>query len=87
MIISSSAVLLATINVSICHCNSTKKEKATYRRLISCKMQKIASHLYDVVVKQQPEAVALDDGDVVSAVWAAAGHRHRDALRNKTAES
>lgn len=50
-------------------------------------MQKIASHLYDVVVKQQPEAVALDDGDVVSAVWSAAGHRHRDALRDNTAES
>lgn len=26
------------------------------------------SHLYDVVVKQQPEAVTLDYGDVVTAV-------------------
>ena len=30
------------------------------------------SHLYDVVIEQQPEAVALDDGDVVSAVRTAA---------------
>ena len=29
------------------------------------------THLHNVVVKQQPEAVALHDGDVVASVWAA----------------
>lgn len=38
---------------------------------------KTLSHLYDVVIKQQPEAVALDDGDVVSAVGTTAVWRER----------
>lgn len=32
-------------------------------------------HLYDVVIKQQPEAVALDNGDVVSPVGTTAAWR------------
>ena len=39
--------------------------------------RKCFSHLYDVVVEQQPEAVALHDRDVVSAVWTAAERRKR----------
>lgn len=31
------------------------------------------THLYNVIIKQQPEAVALHDGDVMSTVWATAG--------------
>lgn len=34
-----------------------------------------SAYLYDVVIKQQPEAVALDDGDVVSAVGTTAAWR------------
>lgn len=41
------------------------------------------SHLYDVVVKQQPEAVALDDGDVVTSVRPAAADEE-ETQRNKT---
>lgn len=29
------------------------------------------THLHDVIVEQQPEAVALHNGDVMSSVWAA----------------
>ena len=36
------------------------------------------SHLYNVVIKQQPEAVALDDSDVVSAVGTTAEQKQRD---------
>lgn len=31
------------------------------------------AHLYNVIVKQQPEVVAFHDGDVVSPVWTTAG--------------
>lgn len=46
------------------------------------KKERTSPHLYDVVVKQQPEAVALDDGDVVSpvgttAVWRQTGGENK----------
>lgn len=37
-----------------------------------------SAYLYDVVIKQQPEAVALDDGDVVSAVGTTAAWDRRE---------
>lgn len=33
------------------------------------------THLYNVIIKEQPEAVALHDGDVMPTVWATAGKR------------
>lgn len=48
------------------------------------RIKKNVSHLYDVVIKQQPEAVALDDGDVVSAVGTTAETDDRwDTLRRQ----
>lgn len=34
-------------------------------------------HLYDVVIKEQPEAVTLDDGDVMTSVGTAGRRRKR----------
>lgn len=44
-----------------------KKKTALLTGLKENKM-KTQSHLYDVIIKEQPEAVALDDGDVVPTV-------------------
>lgn len=50
--------------------------------------EEISPHLYDVIVKQQPEAVALDNGDVVSAVGPTAVWRqtreNKSDTENKT---
>lgn len=44
--------------------------KAEFLRLLL-----FLTHLYNVIIKQQPEAVALHDGDVMPMVWATAGKR------------
>lgn len=40
----------------------------------------VLSYFYDVVIKQQPEAVALDDGDVVSTIGAAVVRKQRGQI-------
>lgn len=33
------------------------------------------TYLYDVIIKQQPKAMALHDGDIMSTVWTTAGKK------------
>ncbi len=38
------------------------------------------SYLNNVIIKQQPEAMTLHDGDVMPSVWATNTHSYRDSV-------
>lgn len=60
--------ITCVVDKSIDYLFETKKESTLLQLRLKENKRKTQSHLYDVIIEEQPEAVALDDGDVVSTV-------------------